>query len=312
MSGCRAIALLCALLASELITRAQVTYIGSDYADAFLATGSSNNPEGSDLTNLNFGAAGTLVVAPSTSAKGEFQSVLKFSLSNAMSLFNTNFGAGNWIITNISLVLTSNYGTNGVQPNNAIFPAISNGAFVVEWLSDDDWVEGTGTPNLPTTDGVTYDSLPALLSGPTAILSTNTYVPPGDNVPVTYTIPLNTNLVADVAAGGDVSFLLYAADNQIGYLFNSCNYGRGNEPLIDVTACLYVAPPTILAGYFTNGLFHLAGSGGANLSYQVQTSSDVTTTNWQTIGTATADAAGMIQFDDTARIQPRRFYRLFH
>jgi len=312
MSRCRAIALVLALVFPGLITRAQVTYTGPDYADAFLATGSSNNPEGGDLTGLNFGAAGLLVVAPAGSGKGEFQSVLKFSLSNAVSLFNTNFGTGNWIITNISLVLTSNYGTNGVQPNNAIFPVISTGQFVVEWLSDDDWVEGTGTPNLPTTDGVTYDSLPALLSGPTAILGTNTYIPPGDNVPVTYILPLNTNLVAGVAAGGDVSFLLYAADSQVGYLFNSCNYGRGNEPLINVTACFNAVPPKIISGYFTNGLFHLTGSGGANLSYQVQTSSDVTTTNWQTIGTATADGAGMIQFDDTATIQPRRFYRLFH
>ena len=91
--------------------KAQVTYTGTDYADAFLATGSSNNPEGTDLTGLNFGAAGTLVVAPAASVKGEFQSVLKFNLSNAVALFNTNYGAGNWIITGISLQLTSNYGT---------------------------------------------------------------------------------------------------------------------------------------------------------------------------------------------------------
>jgi hypothetical protein len=312
MSRCRAIALLLTLLASDLVARAQVTYTGPDYADAFLATGSSNNPEGNDLTALNFGAAGTLVIAPAASAKGEFQSVLKFSLSNAVSMFNTNFGAGNWSITNISLVLTSNYGTNGVQPNNAMFPVISTGEFVIEWLSDDDWMEGTGTPNLPTTDGVTYDSLVALLSSPTAILGTNTYIPPGDNVAVTYTLPLNTNLVADVSAGGDVSFVLYAADNQVGYLFNSCNYGRGNEPLISVTACLNAVPPKILSGYFTNGLFHLTGIGGANLVYQVQTGSEVTTTNWQTIGTVMADVVGMIQFDDPAAIQPRRFYRFLH
>jgi len=310
MNRCRVIVFVIALLRLGSIAKAQVTYTGTTSADAFLATGSSNNPEGSDLTGLNFGAAGTLVVAPAASVKGEFQSVLKFSLSNAVAMFNTNYGAGNWTITGISIALTSNYGTNGVQPNNAIFPMISSGNFIIEWLSDDDWVEGTGTPNLPTTDGVTYDSLPVLLSGAHEILCTNTYTPPGNNVPVTYALPLNTNLVSDVADGGDVTLLFHAADNQIGYLFNSQNYGRGNEPLINITAALKAVQLKILSGYFTNGLFHLTGIGGTNLQYQVQASSSLTMTNWQTIGTVTADGVGMIQFDDITATNSQRFYRL--
>jgi len=296
------------------IAKAQLTCSGTTSADAFLAAGSSNNPAGSDLTGLNFGGAGALVVAPAASVKGEFQSVLRFSLSNAVSLFNTNFGTGNWMITNISLTLTSNYGSNGVQPNNAIFPVISGGNFVIEWLSDDAWAEGIGTPNLPSTVGVTYHSLTVtdLLSGAHAILCTNTYTPPGDNVPVTYTLPLNTNLLADVSSGGDVSLLFYAADNQTGYLFNSHEYGRGNEPLINVTATLKIVQPKILSAYFTNGIFHLMGIGGANLQYQVQASSVLTTTNWQTLGSATANSMGVFQFDDSGAIQPRRFYRIFH
>lgn len=290
------------------VAGAQVTYTGTTSADAFLATGSPGNPEGSDLTGLNFGGAGTLVVAPASSAKGEFQSVIKFNLSNAVGLFNTNYGMGNWSITNISLELTSNYGTSNVQPNNPIFPAISGGQFVIEWLSNDDWVEGTGTPNLPTTDGVNYDSLPNLLSGAHEILGTNAYVPPGDNVHLTYTLPLKANLVADVSGGGDMSLLFYAADNQVNYLFNSHTYGRGNEPLIHVVA---VPALKILSGIFTNGAFHLTGLGGANCTYQVQAVLDLPTTNWQTLNVVTADSAGIIQFDDlTATNQPQRFYRL--
>jgi hypothetical protein len=165
---------------------AQVTNTVADNADAFLATGSTNNPAGTDLTGESFGAAGTLVVASAASGKGEFQSVLKFNHSNSVALFDATYGAGNWTITGISLTLTSNYGTDGVQPNNPIFPMVSGGPFVIEWLADDDWVEGTGTPNLPTTDGVTYDSLPSLLAGAGKILCTNLYTPPGNNVPATY------------------------------------------------------------------------------------------------------------------------------
>ena len=286
---------------------AQVTNIVADYADAFLATGSSNNPDGTDLTGLNFGAAGTLVVASAASGKGEFQSVLKFNLSNSVALFDTNYGAGNWKITGLSLTLTSNYGTGGVQPNNGIFPRISGGQFVIEWLADDDWVEGAGTPNLPTTDGLTHDSLPDLLSGASEILCTNLYTPPGNNVPVTYALPLATILVADVSAGGDVTFLFCAADDQIDYLFNSINYGRGNEPLMQVV----VTPlRPVLSGEFTDGGFQLIGVASDNATYQIQASTNLAATNWQTIGVATADGIGNILFEDYSATNAQRFYRL--
>jgi hypothetical protein len=289
------------------VAEAQVTYTVTTYADAFLATGSPGNPDGADLTGLNFGGAGTLVVAPASSVKGEFQSVIKFNLSNGIALFNNTYGTNNWTVGGISLELTSNYGTGGVQPNNPIFPMISGGKFVIEWLSNDDWLEGTGNPNLPAMDGVTYDSLPGLLAGAHEILCTNTYSPPGNNVHVTWVLPVNSNLMADVAAGGDVSFLFHAADDQITYLFNSYFYGRGNEPLIHVTANPALK---ILSCCFTNSLFHLTGVGGTNLQYQIQANSNLVTTNWQTIGTAMADGAGLIQFDDTyVSSQLQRFYR---
>ena len=290
-----------------LTARAQVTNTAMTDADAFLCTGSPNYQNGADLTGLNFGDAGTLAVAPASSAKGEFQSIIRFNLSNSVALFNSACGSNNWTITGVSLELTSNYGVAGVQPNNPIFNVISGGQFVIEWLSDNDWIEGTGTPNLPTTDGVTYNSLPALLAAPREPLCTNTYVPPGNNVHVAWPLPLTTNLLAEIAAGGEATFHFYAADNQIGYLFNSYKYGRGNEPLIHV-----VATPSlkILSGVFTNGVFHLTGIGNNNAVYQVQAGADLSTTNWQTIGTATADGSGAIQFDDSsATHQPRRFYR---
>lgn len=296
------------VLVLPCLSEAQVTYSTTTSADAFLATGSSNNPAGSDLTGLNFGAAGTLAISPSSAVKGEFQSVLRFDLAGAVTLFDTTYGTNGWVITGISLELTSNYGTGGVQPNNPIFNVVSGGDFVIEWLSYDDWVEGTGTPNLPTTDGVTYDSLPDLLSGPHEILCTNTYSPPGDNVPVSYVLPLSTNVVSNITNGGDISLLFYAADNQIGYLFNSHEYGRGNDPLISVTASPSLE---ITSAYFTNGAFHLSGVGGDNMQYQVQANTDLTTTNWIAIGTVTADGSGAIEFDDAnATNSAQQFYRL--
>ena len=110
-----------------------------------------------------------------------------------------------------------------------------------------------------------------------------------------------------MAAGGDVSFFFYAADDQVNYLFNSYKYGRGNEPLINVVATPLLK---ILSGTFTNAVFHLTGIGNNNATYQIQASTNLLTANWLTIGTATAGTNGAIQFDDPgATSQSQRFYR---
>lgn len=291
------------------LARAQVTYTITTSADAFLATGSPTNPKGSNLTNANFGVAGVLYIAPAGSPNGEFQAVLKFDLSGTTNLFNAAYGS-NWIISGISLELAGNFATTGAQPDNAIFNPINGGNFVIEWLANDNWVEGTGRPNAPTSDGVCYGSLPGLLSAAHESLCTNTYSPPGDNVHVTWPLPLNQDLVNDIAGGNEVSFRLYAADNQVSYLFNSHNFGNGNQPLIHVTA---VPLLRMISGYFTNGVFHLIASAGANLPVQLQATSDLSTTNWQNLGPVTADGAGAIQFDDsTAANHNQRYYRLVY
>jgi hypothetical protein len=288
---------------------AQTIYTTISSADAFLATGSPTNPEGTNLTALNFGAVGALDVAPTSSSAGEFQTVLRFNLGGATNLFNAAYGTNNWIISGISLELTGNFGATGEKPFNGIFPPVSGGSFVIEWLSNDGWLEGTGTPIMPTMDGVTYNSIPSLLSGMSSILSTNTYVPPGDNIPVSYPLPLDTNLVSDASLGGDVSFLLYAADNQIGYLFNSHDYGRNNEPKIHVTAIQ--APPRILSASMTNNAFYLTGQGVAGHLYHIVAVTNLPAAGWQSIGAVTANNSGLVQFEDhDVPNHAERFYRL--
>jgi hypothetical protein len=289
--------------------KAQTNFSVMSSADTFLATGSPGNPAGTNLTGQNFGAAGVLFVAPPTSVKGEFQSVARFDLSAASNAFNAAYGSNNWSVTGISLTLAGNYGGAGEQPMNMMFPPISGGNFVIEWLSNNNWAEGTGTPIMTTSDGVTYDSLPTLLSGTDVILSTNTYTPPGDNVPVTYPLPLDTNVVAEITSGDECTFRFYAADDQIGYLFNSYNYGRGNQPLMNVTA--KALPPRILGGMFTNGGFQLSGQAIPNSPCRILAVSNSMQTNWQALGTVTADVWGLFQFSDTNTAgQGQRFYRL--
>lgn len=223
--------------------------INNTTADAFLAKGSASNPLGSDLTSLNFGGAGTLAIAPASSTKGEFDSVIKFNVAAAVSQFNTTYGAGNWNITGVTLSLASNFGDQGEQPNSSVFNTINAGSFGVTWLANDSWVEGTGggngTPGYPNNSMVSFNSISTLFSGGSASLGTYTYTPPGDNVYLNYGLPLDTSLVSDLAGGGDVSLYFYAADNQVSYLFNSRSFAS-NHPELTLIASA-VPEPSVVA-----------------------------------------------------------------
>jgi hypothetical protein len=239
-----------AMLTLTFLARGDTTFtIGTTIADAFLASGSPANPVGTDLTGLNFGGAGTLAIAPASSTKGEFDSVIRFNTAAAISQFDTIYGIGNWEITSLTLSLASNFGVQGVQPNNGIFNTINTGLFGIDWLGDNNWVEGTGggmgAPGFPTNSSVSFNSIPMLFSAGSASLGTYTYTPPGNNVYVSYSLPLVSNLVSDAAAGGDVSLYFFAADNQVSYLFNSRSFSA-NHPELTLTVTA-VPEPSALA-----------------------------------------------------------------
>lgn len=234
---CLSLAAICGvMLAFPLVGKADTSFIiTTTSADAFL---SAANP------NLNFGGAGTLAIAPASSAKGEFDSAIMFNTASAVSQFNTTYGAGNWTITGLKLSLASNFGTQGAVPNNNLFNTISGGSFGIDWLANDSWVEGTGGGNGAANGAVSFNSIPGLLSPGYDSLGTYTYTPPGNNVYVNYSLSLDANLVSDAAAGGAVSLYFYAADNQVGYLFNSREFAS-NHPELTVTAAPVPEPTTV-------------------------------------------------------------------
>lgn len=249
--------LICSVtLALSFAAHASTSFtIGNTTADAFLASGSANNPQGTDLSGMNYGGAGTLAIAPASSTKGEFDSVIKFNTAAAISQFNSTYGAGNWVITGATLSLASNFGVQGAQPNNAIFNTINTGLFGVDWLGNDSWVEGTGAAQGTVANGsVSFSSIPSLFSSGSASLGTFTFTPPGNNIYVNYTLSLSTQFTADAAAGGDVSLYFYAADNQVSYNFNSRSFASGNPQLTLTVAAVpepgVCALMTLAAGGF--------------------------------------------------------------
>ena len=221
---CIWIAAVCGLtLTGPLAGRADTFTITNTVADSFL---SGNAP------TFNYGGAGTLAIAPAGSPKGEFDSIIKFNLSGAVSQFNTTYGIGSWQITGLTLRLASNLGTTGAVPGNNNLNTVSGGSFGIDWLAGDAWTEGNGNGNGAANGAVSFNSIASLFSTGSDSLGTFTYTPPGNNVYASYTLPLSASLVADATTGGDVSLYFHAADNQIGYLFNSRSFASGNPQLI--------------------------------------------------------------------------------
>ncbi len=190
-------------------------------ADAFV---SASNPSG------NYGGAGSLSVAASGLAKGEFQSVMMFDTSSAKSSFDSTYGAGQWIIQAVTLQLTA------ASPNNPIFNSSAIGQFSVQWMQNDSWTEGTGNPSTPGTTGITYNTLPSFLGAGDQAAGTFSFNG-ATSGQTTYDLTLASGLVADLAAGSSVSLLLFPADSSVSYLLNSRNFGTvANRPVLSITA----------------------------------------------------------------------------
>lgn len=219
------------LLASGTLLPAQTIWSGTAVADAFVTTGSDGS-----LSGNNYGAAGALLIAPAALPKGEFQSVMRFDVSGAVAAFDTAYGAGQWTITSVTLALGTNSGTNGGNPGNAIFNTIADGSFSIDWMQNDSWIEGDGTPMSPGASGITFDTLPGFLSGSDELVGTF-FWPAGGNGVTTWTLNSEPSLISDITSGGLVGFRFYAADSEVSYLFNSRTFTTAaNRPVLNITA----------------------------------------------------------------------------
>jgi hypothetical protein len=203
-----------AILALPVAGFGQTSYTVANSVGSFLAASSS-------LADMNFGSAGTFALAGASAPNGQLDTVLMFDTTAAASQFNSYYGAGNWTITGLTLGLASNFGVQGDPPPNDIFSAINGGSFGIDWLANNSWVAGSGGgmggTGYPNNTSVSYDDIPNLFANGSDSLGTFTYTPPGNNVYVNYSLPLDGNLVNGAAAGGDVSLFFYAADNQLSF-----------------------------------------------------------------------------------------------
>jgi hypothetical protein len=215
------------------------TFSANPVADTFVTTGGSG-----ELRDNNYGTAGALSIAAPGSPNGEFQSVLKFDLAGARSSFDALFGPGQWTVLSVSLQL------NATTPNNSLFNANAAGNFNVSWMQNDSWSEGPGGPNLPSTVGLSYNSLAnTFVSAADQGLGTFSYN--GGLGLASRSLTVSSGLLNDIQSGAVASLRLFAADPNVSYLVHSRNFGTmANHPLLTVEA-VAVPEPASLALLFT-------------------------------------------------------------
>jgi hypothetical protein len=221
------LAMSASLLLATILPGVAASLTNNPIADAFVATGPTGN-----LSGDNFGGGGALALAAPGLANGEFQTVLKFDLSSVKSSLDAQFGAGDWTVQSVTLQLSSS------PHNNAIFNNIAAGKFNVSLMQNNSWVEGTGTAGLPTTDGISFNTLESTFINSATDQALGTFnFGGGSSGANNYSLTLSSSLVADLLAGNDLSLRLFAADSAVSYLFSSRTMSpASSEPELIISA----------------------------------------------------------------------------
>jgi hypothetical protein len=180
-------------------------------ADSFVAVGPSGN-----LANNNYGAGNALALAAGGLTNGEFQSVIRFDLSGALAAFNAQYGPGKWSVQSVSLQLTSS------GHSNPIYNDIVPGQFGISLMQNNGWLEGTGNASNPANNGISFNSLQNVFINNSADQALGIFnFPGGSSGANNYSLNPASGLLADILNGSNLSLRLFAADNQVSYLFNA-------------------------------------------------------------------------------------------
>ena len=237
-----------AVAAAPASLSAQITLSQEVDANTFVSSGQPN---------MNFDNLGAMEIAAPTRAQNRTEeTLLGFETAAIESGFNADYGAGNWVITSVTLKLFSNVANAGTQPPSSSFNKIAAGEFELDWLSDNSWNPAQ----------ITYNNISSVLPG----TGGNTLASLGDfdwlangASSTTWAFDLNPNLVNEIASGGDVSiFGQPTAGSTVGYLFNTplLNGAELNVTASAVPEPLSTAPTLALMVFSLAGLAALRRS----------------------------------------------------
>jgi len=255
----------------------------------------------------NYGGGGALSVAGAAAVNGTGQqngaidTLMRFPMNDVVATFDATLGT-DWIITDARLVVTEM-----AMPDSAIFN-LGIGEFEIRWMGTDNWIEGTGRPIAPTSDGVTWQDLPAILNSNVDV-SLGVFTNSGSNAQISFLLAPAASLIADARSGGELSLYLTAVSPDLGFTFNSRNFGNTNaQPFLELNA---VANPRarIDSIVISNLNAILCFDTVSNWSYCVLGADDASGP-WSNLSTMPAQSTnGYISFVQEAK-RGQRYYRL--
>ncbi|MBD9355279.1 hypothetical protein [Methylomonas albis] len=182
------------------------------------------------------------------------ENLVAYSTSSIKSGFDTQYGAGNWHVTDVQLKWYTNFDIEGVPANNNQFNIPHSGNFGISYFSNDTWfnpvtagVTGLAKSNLSWNSvygsGGAYNNLFAgqessgtfFYPTGTANGTTDCFTVADSCAPRYWDLSLTPGLIGDILAGDYLSFHGYAADNQVVYLINQMTK-PGAHPQIFISA----------------------------------------------------------------------------
>jgi hypothetical protein len=264
----------------------------------------------SSVPGGNYGMAGAVTVSGSAATNGSgqqnglYDSLLRFPVSNVVALANGTFGTNNWLLTRASLRFVE----LGMPPNMLFNRGV--GAFEIRLMATNNWVEGTGTPTAPSSNGVTWNDLATLLSA-SADISLGLYTNGGVDGPISFNLPVVGALVSAVQAGGPLSLYMTAASTTVGFTADSRNFGTASAwPSLTFTIAPAPAPVLNISTIGSNNV-RIAFDTVSNWNYVLQWTADLPGgMGWSNLTAVSAQATnGHVVFVDGATNQ-LRFYRL--
>lgn len=222
--------------------------IGTDYGTYVVSgTHPNSNQGGTPYSDTNFYPKGAMMIsAPVDNVVNgvdygtrEMEALFSFNTASVVPAFDLQFGLGNWAITSIKIVFYSNYYTEGQQANNPDFNKIAAGNFQLSLL-------GSNLDLTTQTWNILQASLPGSTVSPLGIFNWATGSGIYAEYPVSYALVPTPNLISAITSG-EVSLLGSAADDKVGFLFNTNT--KKFPPQIVISADLApVAPPPPVAG----------------------------------------------------------------
>jgi len=295
-----------------LVATAAVLVISAQWCFSQTATVTAN-PEAdafvcSATPFANYGGAGAIAVSGPTAVNGSnqpngaFDSLMRFPMSNVVASLDSTLATHDWLVLRATLKLTE----MGAPPSLIFNRGV--GAFEIRWLAADSWIEGTGIPIVPTTNGVAWKDIPTLLNQGTDV-SLGQFTNSGADTRSSFVLALKEPFLSDIRAGGHVTFYFTAISPQIGFTAGSRSFFSSNDfPVLEIVAAANPHPLIdSIENLGTNTL--LSFNTVSNWTYVVQFAEKVSGV-WSNLVTMPAQPTNS-HFDLPEPItSSQRFYRL--